>query len=83
MAAIEGSTAGPEPGFEPIVYSPEELTAMREVKALLLSKHGIAESRIGLCALAVATINTKLRVEETASKYAKWLGPSAPSASTG
>lgn len=73
MAALSTTPSIPSPSsFEPIRYSEDELSAIREVRTLLLSK-GIAESRIGLCTLAVATINTKLRVEETAKKYMKWL----------
>ena len=58
--------------FTPIIYDQEELAAIKETKSLLLSK-GVAESRIGLITLAVTTINNKLRVEETARKYMKWL----------
>ena len=64
MAALSSSSSS----FIPISYTPEELNAMREVKSLLLSK-GVDESRIGHCTLAVAVINTKLRVEEAATKY--------------
>jgi hypothetical protein len=53
--------------FQPIVYSEDELEAMRKVKAKLI-EDGIEESRIGASFLAVATINCKLRVEETAKK---------------
>ena len=55
-----------------IIYSEDELTAMREVRAKL-SKDGIEESRVGSIFLAVATINCKLRVDETAKKITKML----------
>jgi len=41
---------------------------MRGVRAKLLEDHGIEESRVGSTFLAVATINCKLRVDETTSK---------------
>lgn len=58
---------------KPVIYTAEELGAMREVKAKLLMDHGIVESRIGLAFLAVATINCKLRVEEAVKKIKKFL----------
>ena len=51
-----------------IIYSEEELNAMREVRTKLLEEHGIEASRVGSTFLAVATINCKLRVDETTSK---------------
>ena len=51
-----------------IIYSEEELNAMREVRAKLLEEHDIDASRVGSTFLAVATINCKLRVDETTSK---------------
>mmetsp|Transcript_2008 Transcript_2008/g.4968 ORF Transcript_2008/g.4968 Transcript_2008/m.4968 type:complete len:275 (+) Transcript_2008:134-958(+) len=59
--------------FLPIVYTEEELEAMRQVKAKMMEADGIEESRIGLCFLAMTTINCKLRVDEAAKKYAKFL----------
>ena len=56
-----------------IVYTDEELTAMREVRTTLFEEHGIEESRVSNAFLAVATINCKLRVEETATKIVKLL----------
>ena len=56
-----------------IIYSEEELDAMREVRAKLLEEHGIEESRVGSRFLAVATINCKLRVDETVTKILKLL----------
>jgi len=56
-----------------IIYSEEELTAMREVRAKLLKDHGIKESQIGSIFLAVATINCKLRVDESVKKITKML----------
>ena len=57
----------------PIVYTEEEIAAMRQVRTTLLEEHGIEESRVGSIFLAVATINCKLRVEETATKIFKLL----------
>ncbi|CAB9518011.1 expressed unknown protein [Seminavis robusta] len=57
----------------PIEYTAEELDAIRQVKTMLMEEHGIEESRIGLTFLAVATINTKLRVEEAVKKMVKFL----------
>lgn len=60
-------------GFQPIVYTEEELEAMRKVKTKLVEEFGIEESRGGASFLAVATINCKLRVDETATKIRKLL----------
>lgn len=60
-------------GFEPIVYTEEELQAMRDVKAKLMEEFGIEESRIGSVFLAIATINSKLRIDETSQKIATLL----------
>ena len=54
-----------------IVYTEDELIAMRQVRTTLLEEHGI--DSIGSIFLAVATINCKLRVEETATKIVKLL----------
>uniref|UniRef100_A0A7R9ZJH3 CRAL-TRIO domain-containing protein n=1 Tax=Craspedostauros australis TaxID=1486917 RepID=A0A7R9ZJH3_9STRA len=59
--------------FQLITYTEEELEAMRKVKAALMEEHGVEESRIGLCFLAMNTINSKLRVEEATKKYKKLL----------
>lgn len=56
-----------------IVYTGEEIDAMRQVRAKLVEQHGIEESRVGLKFLAVASINCKLRVDETVSKMVKLL----------
>lgn len=58
--------------YERIQYSEEELVAMRAVKAELISR-GLDEAKIGLRALAVTTINSKLRIQEAADKHMKWL----------
>lgn len=55
----------------PITYTDEELDAIRQVRTKLIEEYGIEESRIGLKFLAVATINCKLRVEETCKKMIK------------
>lgn len=58
-----------------IVYTDEELDAMRLVQTRLREHHGIIdiESRLHSSFLAVATINCKLRVDETATKIVKLL----------
>ncbi len=58
-----------------ISLTDEELEAMRLVQARLREHHGILdiESRLHSSFLAVATINCKLRVEETATKIVKLL----------
>eukprot|EP00578_Thalassiosira_sp_NH16_P006921 CAMPEP_0181117968 /NCGR_PEP_ID=MMETSP1071-20121207/22821_1 /TAXON_ID=35127 /ORGANISM="Thalassiosira sp., Strain NH16" /LENGTH=323 /DNA_ID=CAMNT_0023202423 /DNA_START=98 /DNA_END=1069 /DNA_ORIENTATION=+ len=56
-----------------IIYSDEELSAMRQVRGKLTEEHGIEPSRVGSVFLAVATINCKLRVDETAKKIVKML----------
>ena len=57
-----------------IVYTTEELDAMRQVRDMLQTKHEInVEERVGLKFLAVATINCKLRVAETVQKLVKLL----------
>lgn len=58
---------------ESIVYTDEELDAMRAVRARLSEEHAIEQSRVGSIFLAVTTINCKLRVEETATKINKLL----------
>lgn len=65
--------ASDEDGDGPIVYTDEELSAMRQVRSRLLEEHGIENSRVGLAFLAVSTINCKLRVDEAAEKIAKLL----------
>ncbi|CAB9520616.1 expressed unknown protein [Seminavis robusta] len=57
----------------PIVYTEEELDVMRQVRSKLVEEYGIEESRVGLTFLAVATINSKCRVEEAANKIRKTL----------
>ncbi|KAL7546332.1 hypothetical protein ACHAWF_009666 [Thalassiosira exigua] len=56
-----------------IVYTADELDAMRKVRAKLMEEHGIEESRVGSVFLAVATIVCKLRVDETVTKICKLL----------
>mmetsp|Transcript_13499 Transcript_13499/g.29327 ORF Transcript_13499/g.29327 Transcript_13499/m.29327 type:complete len:398 (+) Transcript_13499:128-1321(+) len=56
-----------------IIYSDEEVTAMRQVRAKLKEEHGVEESRVGSAFLAVATINCKLKVDETVVKITKLL----------
>jgi len=55
-----------------IVYSKNELDAIRAVRALL-KKQGIDPNRIGAKTLALTTIVSKLRVDEAAEKYTKYL----------
>eukprot|EP00566_Odontella_aurita_P019627 CAMPEP_0113531532 /NCGR_PEP_ID=MMETSP0015_2-20120614/3546_1 /TAXON_ID=2838 /ORGANISM="Odontella" /LENGTH=298 /DNA_ID=CAMNT_0000430373 /DNA_START=280 /DNA_END=1173 /DNA_ORIENTATION=- /assembly_acc=CAM_ASM_000160 len=62
------------PDGSTIIYSDGELDAMRQVRAKLTTDHGIESSRVGSVFLAVATINCKLRVDETAEKIVKLLG---------
>lgn len=59
--------------FKPIVWTEEELQAMRDVRAQLKEEHGIEESRVGDCFLGVVTVNCKCRVEETVPKLLKFL----------
>mmetsp|Transcript_44537 Transcript_44537/g.94780 ORF Transcript_44537/g.94780 Transcript_44537/m.94780 type:complete len:351 (-) Transcript_44537:206-1258(-) len=56
-----------------IVYTDEELDAMRAVRTKLEEEHSIPPSRLGAAFLAVATINCKLRVDETVNKIKKLL----------
>lgn len=56
-----------------IVYTQEELEAIRQVRDKLVQEHGVDESRLSLIFLAVATINTKLRVDATCKKVQKVL----------
>ena len=60
-----------------IVYTEEELEAIRQVKKQLIEKHEIDPSKIGLKTLALTTIVTKLRVDEAAEKYVKYLQSTA------
>jgi len=67
-AAAEATTTTTWDG-EPLVYSDEELAAMKEVKAKLLEENGI-ESFCDVF-LVVATINCKLNVTQTVTKVIK------------
>lgn len=61
-------------GTPQIVYTEEELEAIRQVmNELMGEKHKIDPSRIGLKTLALTTIVSKLRIDEAADKYAKYL----------
>mmetsp|Transcript_43242 Transcript_43242/g.73740 ORF Transcript_43242/g.73740 Transcript_43242/m.73740 type:complete len:323 (-) Transcript_43242:294-1262(-) len=71
-ADVDGLSTNDDPDG-PIVYSTEELDAMRAVRTKLVEEHGIAESRVHPAFLAVATINCKLRADETAEKIKKML----------
>mmetsp|Transcript_68146 Transcript_68146/g.154172 ORF Transcript_68146/g.154172 Transcript_68146/m.154172 type:complete len:259 (+) Transcript_68146:2-778(+) len=68
MAALDSATTA----FQPIEYLEEELEAIRAVKSELVLR-GHDADKIGLRALAVTTINSKLRVKEAADKYTNWL----------
>lgn len=57
---------------ETIIYTNEEIDAMRRIRAKLVEE-GIEETRVGSVFLAVATINCKLRVDETVTKIQKLL----------
>jgi hypothetical protein len=57
----------------PISYTEEELEAVRQVHKELILKHKIDPERIGLKTLALTTIVTKLRIDEAAEKYVKYL----------
>mmetsp|Transcript_6415 Transcript_6415/g.8675 ORF Transcript_6415/g.8675 Transcript_6415/m.8675 type:complete len:288 (-) Transcript_6415:142-1005(-) len=59
--------------LKPIIYTEEELTAMRETHSLLVEAHNVDPSRIGLKFLALVTIVSKLRTERAAEKYKKFL----------
>lgn len=54
-------------------YLVEELEAIRKVVNELKEVHNVDPARIGLKTLAITTIVSKLRVDEAASKYAKYL----------
>eukprot|EP00535_Pseudo-nitzschia_heimii_P007219 CAMPEP_0197177200 /NCGR_PEP_ID=MMETSP1423-20130617/2901_1 /TAXON_ID=476441 /ORGANISM="Pseudo-nitzschia heimii, Strain UNC1101" /LENGTH=321 /DNA_ID=CAMNT_0042626721 /DNA_START=58 /DNA_END=1023 /DNA_ORIENTATION=- len=57
-----------------VSYTEEELESIRAVKKALISeKHGIDPDRIGSKTLAMTMIVSKLRVDEAADKYAKYL----------
>ena len=56
----------------PISYTSEELDAMQIVYDKLTQDEKMASSRIGLRALALTTIVSKLRVDEAVEKYKKF-----------
>ena len=58
---------------ETIQYSEEELEAIQAVYDKLTKEDKIEGSKIGLRALALTTIVSKLRVDEAAEKYGKFL----------
>lgn len=72
-ATMDNNSGAAGVGGSAIVYSSEEIEAMRQVRDKLMEEHGIEESRVGLVFLAVATINCKLRVEATVQKLQKML----------
>jgi hypothetical protein len=55
-----------------LVYTHEELTAMREVQRLLQEKHGMGPDTIGLKYIALVTMIAKNRPEETCEKILKF-----------
>jgi hypothetical protein len=55
-----------------LVYTEEELTAMREVQRLLQEKHGMGPDTIGLKYIALVTMIAKNRPEETCEKILKF-----------
>lgn len=57
----------------PIVYSKEEIDAIRQVRQELIDVHKIDPSRIGLKTLALTTIVCKLKVDEASKKYVTYL----------
>jgi len=68
---IATATAGEAGG--PIVYSDDELDAIRKVRTHLVDVLKIDSARIGLKTLALTTIVSKLRIEEAAKKYVLYL----------
>jgi len=56
-----------------IIYTDLELIAMRAVRHSLIEEHSIPSSHVNSAFLAVATINCKLRVEDTVTKIKKLL----------
>ena len=68
-AAVTGS----DDASKPITFSKEELDAMYKVHNALIETHNIEHHRIGMKTLALTTIVSKLRVDEAAEKYAKYL----------
>jgi len=67
------TTSIPGEAGGPIVYSNEELDAIRKVRTQLIDVNKIDANRIGLKLLALTTIISKLRVEEAAKKYVLYL----------
>ena len=61
------------PQSGPVSYSSEEIEAFEEVYRILVEQHNIDKERIGLRPLALTTIVSKLRPEEAAEKYSKFL----------
>lgn len=70
-AASESFSSYTDDADQPIIYTNEELNAMRHVKAKLLAEHQV--KNVGSAFIAVATINCKLRVEETVMKIKKFM----------
>eukprot|EP00565_Helicotheca_tamesis_P008600 CAMPEP_0185731396 /NCGR_PEP_ID=MMETSP1171-20130828/12794_1 /TAXON_ID=374046 /ORGANISM="Helicotheca tamensis, Strain CCMP826" /LENGTH=287 /DNA_ID=CAMNT_0028400655 /DNA_START=7 /DNA_END=870 /DNA_ORIENTATION=- len=59
--------------LKPIIYTEEELAAIRETHKLLVEEHNVDPSRIGLKFLALVTIVSKLRSKRAADKYKQFL----------
>jgi len=59
---------------EELVYTGDEVEAMKQVRTKLLEEHGIDKAKVCDAFLAVATINCKLRIEDTVNKIVKLLG---------
>ena len=54
-------------------FTDEEISAVQETKRLLIEKYKLQPNKLSKQELFIVTINSKLRPETAAKKYAKWL----------
>ena len=60
------------------VFLEDEIEAFQCTKKLLLEKYNLDEKKISARELMVTVINCKLRPDQAASKYVKWLESMIP-----
>ena len=60
----------------------DELEAFQNTKKILLDKYNLDEKKISARELMVTVINCKLRCDESAKKYVKWLESMIPFGTT-
>ena len=73
LASSFGDSCQISASDEELVYTDDEVEAMKQVRTKLLEEHGVEKAKVCDAFLAVATINCKLRIEDTVKKIVKLL----------